>query len=119
MRFTVSLAPNSRFQRLYGRGKRFSSPTLVLYCRRTRPGTTRLGITVGSKLGHAVVRNRIRRRIKEIYRLSEAELSSGAELVVVARAAAVGAEYSALESDLRRLLRQAGLFAARQGDSDR
>ena len=59
--------------------------------------TNRIGITVSTKLGKAVVRNRVRRRLREIYRLAEDSFLPGTELVVVARVKAVKASYSQLE----------------------
>ena len=74
-------------------------PTLVIYTRRNKSGENRVGFTVTVKLGHAVVRNRIRRRLREIYRLHEGELRRGADLVVVARGRSVEASYRRLERD--------------------
>ena len=67
MEHTVSLKLNHVFRRLYGRGKSAVNPCLALYCRRNNLGYSRLGLTVGVKLGKAVVRNRTRRRIREAY----------------------------------------------------
>ena len=89
MKYTVSLKQNHEFRRLYNKGKSAVSPCLALYCRKTGRETSRLGITVGAKLGHAVERNRVRRRIREVYRLHEHELTPGYDIVIVARARAV------------------------------
>ena len=71
MEHTVSLKLNHVFRRLYGRGKSAVNPCLAVYCRKNNLGYSRLGLTVGVKLGKAVVRNRTRRRIKEAYRIHE------------------------------------------------
>ena len=71
MEHTVSLKLNHEFRRLYGRGKSAVNPCLAVYCRKNNLGYSRLGLTVGVKLGKAVVRNRTRRRIKEAYRIHE------------------------------------------------
>ena len=68
MKHTVSLKQNHQFRRLYSKGKSAVSPTLALYCRKNRLGYSRLGVTVGTKVGKAVRRNRTRRRIREAYR---------------------------------------------------
>ena len=57
-----------------------------------------MGYTVSAKLGHAVVRNRVRRRLREIYRLNAPSLCQGFDLVVVARGRAVGCPYRKLEA---------------------
>lgn len=99
MQFTVTIKNNYEFRRLYAKGKRGVTPTLVVYMRKNRGDGNRVGYTVTTKLGHAVVRNRIRRRLREIYRLHESELRTGADLVVVARGRAVDATYRELERD--------------------
>ena len=85
MKYTVSLKENRVFRRLYAKGRSAVSPTMVLYCRKNGRRENRLGLTTGTKLGHAVVRNRVRRRLREIYRLQEHRLSPGYDIVVVAR----------------------------------
>ena len=64
---------------------------------RTGGGRNRLGVTVSTKLGHAVVRNRVRRRLREIFRLNQGGLAQGYDMILVARTRAVGAEYRELE----------------------
>ena len=98
MLHTVSLKENSAFRRLYHRGASAANRYLVVYCRRNGRGVNRVGYTVSTKLGHAVVRNRVRRRLREIYRLNSPALRSGWDIVVVARMRAVGAEYKRLDA---------------------
>ena len=85
MKYTVSLKENHIFRRLYRKGSTAADSRLAIYVRRNgRPGN-RLGLTVSTKVGHAVVRNRLRRRLGEICRLHEHQLVRGVDLVVVAR----------------------------------
>ena len=98
MRFTETLKKNYEFHRLYSKGKSAVTPYLVLYTRPNRLGENRVGYTVSAKLGHAVVRNRVRRRLREIYRLNATSLRQGFDLVVVARGRAVGCPYRKLEA---------------------
>ena len=109
MKFSSSLKLNHIFRRLYrtqGTGNRF----LVLYARKNRTGTNRIGITVSKKLGHAVVRNRTRRRLREIYRLHEDRFQPGWDLVVVARSRAVDADFSRLTRSYLNLAKRAGIL---------
>lgn len=85
MKKAVTLKQNHEFRRLYNKGKSAVAPSLVIYCRKNSLGHNRLGITVSTKLGGAVVRNRARRRLREAYRLSAASLQPGYDLVLVAR----------------------------------
>ena len=110
MEHTVSLKLNHVFRRLYGRGKSAVNPCLALYCRKNNLGYTRLGITVGVKLGKAVVRNRTRRRIREAYRLHEDRFLPGYDLVVVARVKAGHSHYREIERSLLSLAGKLGLL---------
>lgn len=109
MKFSSSLKLNHIFQRLY-RSQGYADGLLVLYARRNHLGKNRLGITVSKKLGHAVVRNRIRRRLREIYRLNEAQFLPGYDIVVVARSRAVEASFQELRDSYLSLARKAGLL---------
>lgn len=109
MKHTVSLKQNHEFRRLYGKGKRAVSPYFAVYCRRTGRPYSRLGITAGTKLGNAVKRNRVRRRIRELYRTNEDRLSPGYDIVVVARTRAVFARYAELERSFLQLMRRLGI----------
>ena len=105
MKFTDTLKQNHEFRRLYSKGRSTVTPCLVLYARQSRRTRNRIGFTVSTKLGHAVVRNRVRRRLREAYRLHEAEFVPGMELVIVARTRAASASFQELE---RALLSAAG-----------
>ena len=97
MRAAVTLKENYEFRRLYQKGASAVSPVMVLYCRKNRLGHNRLGLVSSTKLGHAVVRNRVRRRLREIFRLNQVGLAQGYDMILVARTRAVGAEYRELE----------------------
>ena len=109
MKHTVSLKQNHEFRRLYNKGKSAAGPYLVLYCRKTNRPVSRLGLTTGVKLGKAVRRNRVRRRLREIYRTHETEFASGWDIVVVARVKAVYARYSQMEKSFLELADRLGL----------
>lgn len=97
MKRATTIKENYEFRRIYAKGKSGVSSCLVVYCRPNRHGHNRLGVTVSAKLGHAVVRNRIRRRLREIYRLSQPKMRKGFDIVLVARSRAVTADYWELE----------------------
>ena len=109
MQFSSSLKLNHIFRRLYATSGHANS-YLVLYARKNRSSTNRVGFTVRKKLGCAVVRNRIRRRLREIYRLNEEALSSGWDIVVVARSRAVEAPFDKLTRSYLSLAKRAGIL---------
>ena len=109
MKFSSALKLNHIFRRLYATAGH-ANGCLVLYARRNRTGGNRIGITVGKKLGHAVVRNRVRRRIREVYRLNEEKFLPGWDIVVVARTRAITADFSALTAAFLSLAEKAGFL---------
>lgn len=110
MNIRSTLKKNSEFRRLYSKGKSAVTPYMVLYCRRNRGGENRLGYTVSVKLGHAVTRNRVRRRLREIYRLNAPALRSGWDIVIVARQRCVGARYEKLNAAFLSACAELGLL---------
>lgn len=93
----MTLKKNYEFRRLYSKGKTAVTPYMVVYSMKTGRDHRRVGYTVSTKLGKAVVRNRIRRRLREIYRLNADRLIDNADIVIVARARCAYAEYAKIE----------------------
>lgn len=83
---------------------------LVLYYLKNNLPYNRIGFTVSKKMGKAVVRNKIKRRIKESYRLNEHKFKIGYDFVIVSRARAAIASYLDIEKSLLKLFSKAGLF---------
>ena len=109
MIFSHSLKLNHIFQRLY-RSNGQANGCLVLYARPNRTQTNRVGITVSKKLGKAHVRNRVRRRLREIYRLNEELFQPGWDIVVVARTRSVDADFGKLTKAYLQLAEKAGVL---------
>lgn len=114
MKAEKTVKENYEFRRIYRKGKSYVSPYLVLYCQRNRAGRTRLGVTVSTKLGKAVVRNRVRRRFREIWRLNLPDTVPGWDIILVARVRAVSTSYQKLDKAYRGRLLQAGLLREEQ-----
>ena len=104
-----SINENSDFKRLYYRGKSCVKKRLVLYYRKNRFTYNRLGITVSPKVGNAVTRNRLRRIIKETYRLTE-NLVQGYDIVIVARKSSCNANFYEIGNDLKSAILESGLL---------
>ena len=109
MKFSAPLKLNHIFRRLYA-SEGQANGFLVLYARRNRTEGNRVGITVGKKLGKAHVRNRVRRRLREVYRLNEEKFLPGWDIVVVARSKAVEADFADLTRGYLALAKKAGLL---------
>jgi ribonuclease P protein component len=101
----VRLLHRPEFERVYKTGRRFGSPLFTTFLvRRADPGTTsRVGFTTPRGLGKSVVRNRIRRRLREVVRLHWKELAPGWDLVFNPRRALLDAPTSDIECEVGRL----------------
>ncbi len=113
MKFSSALKLNHIFRRLYSTSGHANS-YLVLYARKNHSATNRVGVTVSKKLGCAVVRNRVRRRLREVYRLNETRFSPGWDIVVVARSRCVKADFGKLTQAYLSLAEKAGILEAAQ-----
>jgi ribonuclease P protein component len=93
------------FDRVYKTGRRFGSLLFTVFlARRAEPATgSRVGFTTPRALGKAVVRNRIRRRLREVVRLHWTELGPGWDVVFNPRRVLLDATKSAIEDEVRRL----------------
>lgn len=98
MKFSESLKKNMDFQNVYRNGKSYANRFLVVYILENHTERNRLGISVSKKVGNSVVRHRLARLIRESYRLNEVVLSSGLDIVVVARKSASEVRYHEIES---------------------
>ena len=113
MKFSSALKLNHIFRRLYATSGHANS-CLVRYARKKRTATNRVGVTVSKKLGGAVVRNRVRRRLREVYRLKEAKFAPGWDIVVVARSRCITADFQKLTECYLSLAEKAGILEAQQ-----
>ena len=106
MIFTESLKNNRDFQNVYKNGESFANKYLVMYVLENGTGCNRLGISVSKKVGNSVVRHRVKRLIKESYRLHEGIFNSGLDIVVIARQGAATVGYFEVESALLHLAKR-------------
>jgi ribonuclease P protein component len=113
------LRSDLEFQRVRRLGQSYAHPLLVLWVAPSVEGdATRVGITVGRRVGGAVVRNRVRRRIREAVRLRYHALPAGWDLVFVAREESAEAGGQDLVRAVASLLRRSGLLETRCGAAE-
>jgi ribonuclease P protein component len=107
------LRNNQQFRRVYDEGQRFHTPFFSAFILKTDSGETRCGITVTKKVGGAVVRNRCKRRLKEIIRryYSNAQEdgfeNSGYDLVLNAKSALLTADFIQIEESFSQVMGRA------------
>lgn len=103
---------DAEFRAVYKRGKSFSNTLLVLYICVNRKKVNRLGVSVSKKVGKSVVRNRIKRLIKENFRLNSdcIKVGNGYDLIFIARKSSKDKNYMEINSSVKNLIKKAGLF---------
>lgn len=110
MKNTQSLKLNKDFRRLYSRGKTFVSGYTVVYTSKNRFGKNRLGLTVSKSMGKAVKRNRVKRLMRESYRLMENRINQGFDIIIVARNRALGKTQAQIQKDVEYAMRKLELI---------
>ncbi len=110
MKKRYRLRKNERFQEIRKKGRSYGSSALILNTLPNDLPYSRFGFSVSARLGGAVERNRIKRRLREIMRLRMAHIRSGWDLVLIARMPSKTADYHELDAICARLLGRARLF---------
>jgi len=104
------LRKRREFEEVYSSGKRFFGRFLVMYVKDNGCGRNRYGIVAGKKVGKAVTRNRVKRRLREIVRLYDVRMKKGYDVVLVARPTTAMADFVGLGHDYESLLRRSKLL---------
>lgn len=106
----LRLKSNRDFRNTYDKGKSFANKYLVIFFRKNGLDNSRLGVAVTKKLGNSVVRNKVKRRIREAYRLNNHRIKEGFDIVILSRVSAKEVGYKEIESALLHLLKLAKLL---------
>ncbi|MGA2514248.1 MAG: ribonuclease P protein component [Candidatus Limnocylindrales bacterium] len=101
------------FAALQGEGTIRSHSLLVVRTRKTGLKETRFGLSTGRKLGGAVVRNRVRRRLREALRVMAPSFQPGWDVLIIARPPVIGADFQTVAGALQDLLRRGGVIGRR------
>ncbi len=104
------LRKNMEFRKVYSHGKNYWNRNLTLYVKKNNIDETRVGYTITKKIGNSVVRNKLRRRMKEIYRLNFHRIETGYDLVFVPKRNIVNLSYEKLDSSMIHIMRKAGVL---------
>lgn len=111
MRRKLRLRNREEFSRIYRGGRSFANGQFVVYwSKRSNAESFRVGISASKKIGNAVVRNRMRRLVKEIVRHMEGEILPNVDFILIVRKPATTMSYAQLEGSIKHVLRKAGLM---------
>jgi len=108
------LRRSADFDRVYSEGKRVASPALILFLGPSPAENTRLGVSVSKRIGGAVTRNRVKRLLREAFRLNKHRLKKKYDILLVARAGVRGLNFHRVEAAVLDLFRRGGLLVERQ-----
>ncbi len=109
MKLTKPLRMNYEFSRVYNRGRFLVGRTVVLHYLRRKGQANRLGVTASRKIKGSVPRNRIKRLLRESFRLLEEELNTGYDMILVGRQSSSPPDYHQVSKEVEQLLKRAGI----------
>ena len=101
---------SKKFQFVYTTGKSYANKFAVLYVVPNQQNQRQIGFAAGKRLGCAVVRNRVKRLLREVYRLNQNKLGNGFDLIVVGRQPIVTAGFSDVEKAFLDLCKRARIL---------
>ena len=109
------LKDRTDFKKVYRLGKATANRQVVLYYWKRNDGEAfRLGVSVSKKIGNAVVRNRMRRRIKEIVRHEAERIKQEYDFIIIVRKGALQLDYHGLRKSILHVLKKSGLIISSQ-----
>lgn len=102
------LLSSQQFRRVYSQGRKFDNPYFSAFFLKNESGDQRLGITVTRKLGGAVIRNRCKRRLREMFRLRDQVILAGIgyDLVLNAKSKLITADFDQVNEAFSQTIKQ-------------
>jgi ribonuclease P protein component len=104
----MRLTDSPEFERVYRQGTAYRGRLFSVHAFSNEHGTPRLGLSVSRKVGNAVTRNAVRRRLREVFYFCISEVSGNLDLVVSARPAAAEATFDELQEEFSKSLGRVG-----------
>ena len=119
MKFTQSLKRNNDFLYIYRKGRFFAGRIIVVHIRPNYSKINKLGISVSKKAGNSVRRNRVRRLIRENYRLMEDDLLKGQNIVIGYRNLAEIPDFVAFKKEMKYIFKRLEIYKPKSMEKDR
>ena len=111
-RYSERLHHQKDFDRVFKSGRKLVHPAILIYyfLRKDGSQSRRLGLVTSSKIGNAVKRNRVKRRLREIFRLNKNEIKPGYDIIFIPRSNSVKMNYVQLKEAVLLLLKRANVL---------
>lgn len=106
LRKGTRLTDSPEFERVYKKGVAYRGKLFSVHAFPGGSGNARLGLSVSKKVGNAVQRNSIKRRLREIFRSKSPDIEEATDFVISARPAAADASYDDLKEEFEKALRK-------------
>jgi len=113
MKKVYRLRKNMEFKKVYKSGKNYWNRNLILYVKKSGLEESRIGVSITKKVGNAVTRNKLKRRIREIHRENLTSIKKGYDLIIIPKKNAVDLSFKELESAIRHIYKISGLLEIR------
>lgn len=110
------LRKNREFGYVYKRGKSYADRFLIMYIVPNNSQCNKVGFSVSKKVGNSVKRNKIKRRLKESFRLNSVNIKTGYSIVFIPRAQISKAEYKDIENSMINLFKKAKILEDRKDE---
>ncbi|ACB86480.1 ribonuclease P protein component [Natranaerobius thermophilus] len=106
----VTLKKNYQFRRVFRYGQSYATKYIVLFVLENSLNINRVGFSVGKKVGNSVTRNRVKRLLREVYRLNNPNMMQGYDLILLARFRADELDYHKCQREFIRLTKKSKLL---------
>lgn len=111
----LRLRKKEHFAKVFKHGKSAANHQFVVYVKPSPDAKPfRFGVSASKKIGNAVVRNRIRRRVKEIVRQMEPDIKPGVDIICIVRKPALELDYAGLKKSIHHVFKRANLLEKRK-----
>jgi len=98
---TIGLKKDTDFRKIYKHGKSFANKYLVIYILKNNLNINRVGFSVSKKVGNSIIRNKVRRLLKESYRLScDGNIEVGYDFIFIARIPCNESDYKTIQKSM-------------------
>jgi ribonuclease P protein component len=108
------LKKNYEFKKVYNEGRYYVEKYVVMYIVMNNSASNRVGFSVSKKVGNSVVRNRVKRLMKEVYRQKAVNMKLGHDMVFTARVGSGTADYLKIEKNITSILKKAKLHKSEE-----